>query len=408
MALVVQKYGGSSVADAGKMKHVAKRVIRGKLAGNDMVVVVSAPGKTTDNLVEMAQLISPIPDEREMDMLLSTGEQQSIALLTMAIKGMGHKAISFTGQQMGIRTDASHTKARIVSIDGSKIKKALKEGKVVIAAGFQGTDAAADITTLGRGGSDTTAVALAAALKADVCEIYTDVTGVYTADPRLVSDARKIDRISYEEMLELASLGAGVLLNRSVEFASNHGVKIHVRSTFSEEEGTMVGPTMKDMEKVVVTGIAHKKNEAKLTLAKVPDKPGIAAGIFKPLADAGINVDMIIQNVSEQGTTDLSFTVMKSDLDKALAVMEPVKNKVRAKGLRYDDKVAKVSAVGIGMRSHAGVAAKMFDALAKAGINIQMISTSEIKVSCVVGLAQVDEAVKVVHKAFGLAKRKKK
>ena len=407
MALVVQKYGGSSVADAAKMKHVAKRVIKGKLAGNDMVVVVSAPGKTTDHLIEWAELVSPIPDEREMDMLLSTGEQQSIALLTMAIKGMGHEAISLTGQQMGIRTDAAHTKARIVSIDGVKIKKALKAGKIVIAAGFQGMDAEDDITTLGRGGSDTTAIALAAALKADVCEIYTDVKGVYSADPRVVKEAQKIGKISYEEMLELASLGAGVLLNRAVEFASNHGVRIHVRSTFSEEEGTMVGAATKGMEKIVVTGIAHNKNEAKITVEKVADRPGVAARIFNALAEANINVDMIIQNVSEQGTTDMSFTVMKSELQKALAVMKQMKGKIGAKGLKYDDSIAKVSAVGIGMRSHAGIAAKMFSALAKAGINIQMISTSEIKVSCVIDLAQADRAVNVVHKAFGLSKKKK-
>lgn len=407
MALVVQKYGGSSLADAVKMKHVAKRVIRGKLAGNDMVVVVSAPGKTTDNLIEMAGLVTPVPDEREMDMLLATGEQQSVALLTMAIRGMGHGAISFTGQQMGIVTDTSHTKARIISIDGRVIKKALGAGKIVIAAGFQGTDTEHDITTLGRGGSDTTAVALAAALKADVCEIYTDVKGVYTADPRVVAAARKIDRISYEEMLELASLGAGVLLNRSVEFASNHGVRIHVRSTFSEEEGTMVGPATKGMEKIMVTGVAHNKNEAKITLEKVPDQPGVAAGIFNPLAEANINVDMIIQNVSEKGTTDLSFTVMKSDLAKALGVMAEVKTKIKARGLRHDARVAKVSAVGIGMRSHAGVAARMFSALAKAGVNIQMISTSEIKVSCVVSLDQADKAVNAVHKAFGLGGKKK-
>lgn len=402
MSLIVQKYGGSSVADADKIKHVAKRVIKTKKQGNDIVVIVSAMGKSTDNLIALAHQITDDPPGREMDVLLATGEQVSIALLAMALCSIGHDAISFTGPQVGIITDEYHTKARIRSINGAKIKDELSKGRIVIVAGFQGTTIDNRITTFGRGASDLTAVAIAAELNADLCEIYTDVDGVYTADPNLVKDARKLEQISYDEMLEMASLGAKVLQSRSVEFAKKFNVPLHVRSTFSETEGTVVIEGVKEMEDVVVSGVASNKNEAKISLLGVPDKPGIAAKIFGEMAKANINVDMIIQNVSANGLTDLSFTVAKSDLKQTLGLMQRVKNEIGALGISADEKIAKVSVVGLGMKSHPGVAAKMFETLAEQNINIQMISTSEIKISCVIDEASADNAVRAIHEKFGL------
>lgn len=406
MALVVQKYGGSSVADVEKIKHVARRIVRTKEEGNDVVVVVSAMGDTTDRLIELAHKISPNPPEREMDMLLATGEQVSIALVAMAIHELGHEAISFTGPQVGIITDGSFNKARIKRVDTDKIRAALSEGKIVVVAGFQGMTADGEITTLGRGGSDTTAVALAAALGADVCDIFTDVDGVYTADPRIVKDARKLEVITYEEMLEMASLGAKVLHSRSVELARKFNVPLRVRSTFSEDEGTRVVGESEMMENIVISGVTQDKNQAKITIIGVPDKPGIAAKIFQSLADRNINVDMIIQSASVGGVTDVSFTVSESDLPKAIEAVEGLKEEIGFKDVAWDSNVAKVSAVGIGMRSHAGVAAKMFKALADKGINIQMISTSEIKISCVVERKFAEEAVRAIHDAFELGKPK--
>uniref|UniRef100_UPI00261B231E aspartate kinase n=1 Tax=Desulfurobacterium sp. TaxID=2004706 RepID=UPI00261B231E len=385
MALVVQKYGGTSVGDIERIKRVAKRVAKTKDQGNDVVVVVSAMAGETDRLIDLAKQLAEIPDEREMDLLLSSGERVSAALLAIALKAMGYKARSFTGRQAGFITDEAHTKARIKRIEAKNILEALERGEIAVVAGFQGVaELSHDVTTLGRGGSDTTAVALAAALKADVCEIYTDVTGVFTADPRIVPNARKIDRICFEEMLEMASAGAKVLQVRSVEIGMKYGIPIHVRSTFSEEEGTMVVPFTKDMEEVVVSAVTHDKNQARITIVDVPDRPGIAVAIFNPIAEANINVDMIVQNVSHEGLTDLSFTVARTDLPKAAQVIEKVVKEIGAKGYTTEDRIAKVSIVGVGMRSHPGVAAKMFETLAKEGINILMISTSEIKVSCVI------------------------
>lgn len=404
MSLIVQKYGGSSVADTEKIKHVARRVIKTKKLGNDLVVVVSAMGKTTDNLIALAHQITDDPPGREMDMLLATGEQQSIALLAMALCSMGYDAISFTGPQVGIITDEYHTKAHIISINGDKIGDELSKGRIVIVAGFQGTTIDNQITTFGRGASDLTAVAIAAELEADLCEIYTDVDGVYTADPNIVKDAKKIGQISYDEMLEMASLGAKVLQSRSVEFAKKFQVPLHVRSTFVGTEGTIVIEGFKEMDDVVVSGVASNKNEAKISLFGVPDKPGVAAKIFGEMAKANINVDMIIQNVSTNGLTDLSFTVAKSDLKQTLGLMQRVKNEIGALGISADEKIAKVSVVGLGMKSHPGVAAKMFETLAEQAINIQMISTSEIKISCVIDEASADEAVRAIHEKFGLGK----
>ncbi len=408
MMLVVQKYGGTSVGDIDKIKNVAKRVAKTKDAGHKVVVVVSAMAGETDRLIGLAQQLAEIPDEREMDLLLSSGERVSAALLAIALKAMGYKARSFTGRQAGFITDEAHTKARIKRIEAKNILDALDRDEIAVVAGFQGvSELSHDVTTLGRGGSDTTAVALAAALNADVCEIYTDVAGVFTADPRIVPEARKIDRICFEEMLEMASAGAKVLQVRSVEIGMKYGIPIHVRSTFSEEEGTMVVPFTKEMEEVLVSAVTYDKNQARVTVIDVPDRPGIAAAIFRPIADANINVDVIVQNVSHEGLTDLSFTVARTDLPKAVKVIEDVVKEIGAKGYTTEDRIAKVSVVGVGMRSHPGVAAKMFETLAKEGINILMISTSEIKISCVIDEKYTELAVRALHEAFNLKDRGK-
>ena len=403
--LIVQKYGGSSVANTDKIINVAKKIVSYKNKGYDVVVVVSALGDTTDELLELASKITKSPSERELDMLISTGEQVSVALLAMAVHKLGKEAISLTGAQVGIKTDSSHTKARIIDVNTKKIRQELAKGKVVIVAGFQGVNMDQEITTLGRGGSDMTGVALAKVLKADLCEIYTDVEGVYTADPRLVKDAKKLDRISYEEMLELASLGAQVLQARSVEVANKFGIPIHVRSSFSNKEGTLITKEVKAMEDVLVSGVTLNRDEAKVTICDVPDKPGAAARIFSMIANANINIDMIIQNVSRTGSTDVSFTVIATDLTKTLKLMKKVVKTTGAGGVTFNKDIAKVSIVGIGMRSHSGIAATMFKALASKGINIEMISTSEIKVSCVVKKAKGEVAVRTLHKAFGLGKK---
>ncbi len=402
MALIVQKYGGSSVATPELMRGVAARIVKNRDQGHDLVVVVSAPGDTTDDLISLARQITDEPDEREMDVLLATGEQQSIALLAIAIKALGHDAISFTGPQVGIITDDVHGRARIVKIGDEKIRKAIRLGKIVIVAGFQGQTEEEDITTLGRGGSDLTAVALASSLGAEVCEFYKDVDGVYTANPRLVRDARKLESISYDEMLEMSSLGAQVLNSRSVEFAKNNRVKVHVRSTFHDHPGTLITEEGNAMEKLLISGVTYNKDEAKLTVLGIKDKPGIAAVIFKALAAHFLNVDMIIQDTSEEGVTNLSFTVAKGDLKKAQQALESVARELGAVGVQVDEKIAKVSAVGVGMRSYSGVAAQMFEALAARGINIQMISTSEIKISCVVAESDTEEAVRAIHEKFKL------
>lgn len=407
MALIVQKFGGSSVADSERVKNVARLAVAEQKAGNQVVVVVSAMGKTTDNLLKLVGEITENPDPREVDMLLSTGEQISIAVLAIAIQSMGHKAKSFTGPQVGIVTDNVHRKAKILHINDEKIRLELNNGSIVIVAGFQGQTIQNDITTLGRGGSDTTAVALAAVLKAHVCDIYTDVDGVYTADPRIVKNARKLERISYDEMLELASLGAKVLHSRSVEFAKNYDVPIHVRSSFQNIPGTMVIKEVKDMEDIVVSGVAYNRNEAKISIIGVPDKPGVAAELFGELGEKNITVDMIIQNVGASGLNDISFTVGKEDLAAALAVSEAAKKKLGAKEVRHDRGIAKVSVVGVGMKSHSGVAATMFRALAKNGINIDMISTSEIKISCVIREEDMDKAVQAIHEEFELQETSK-
>jgi len=402
VALIVQKYGGTSVATIDKIRHVAKKVVESKKEGNDLVVVVSAMAGETDRLIDLAHQIVDKPDEREYDVLVSTGEQVSISLLSMAIKDLGVRAVSFLGFQIRIITNNDFTKARILDIDSEKITNELKNGRVVVIAGFQGIDELTNVTTLGRGGSDTTAVAIAATLKADVCEIYTDVEGVYTTDPNICPNARKLERISYDEMLEMASLGAKVLHTRSVEFAKKNSVPIHVRSTFSQNTGTLVTKEDEIMEKVVVSGITYNKKEAKITIVKVPDKPGIASRIFKPISEANINVDMIIQNISEDGLADVTFTVAESDFKKALVVIKDVVKEIGAADVQYDKDVVKVSIVGVGMKSHAGVAAKMFTVLADEGINIMMISTSEIKISCVINAKYTELAVRILHDAFEL------
>lgn len=402
--LIVQKYGGTSVADTNRIKKVADRVVAQRKKGYKMVVVVSALGDTTDELVALAYKITDTPSEREMDMLISTGEQISVALLAMAIQKLGYQAISFTGTQVGIITDASHTMARILDVNTKRIEEELKKGKIVIVAGFQGVTMNQDITTLGRGGSNLTAVALAKVLSARSCEMYTDVEGIYTADPRMVPDARKISRISYEEMLELASSGAQVLQARSVEVAKKFDVPIHVRSSFSDEEGTIISKEVKSMEEIVVSGVTCNKDEAKVTVCDVPDKPGIASRIFKDIAKNNVNIDMIIQNVSRTGLTDMSFTVMKRDRNKTLKIVRKVADKIGAGDVIFNDDIAKISVVGIGMRSHSGIAAKMFAAMARKKINIDMISTSEIKVSCVIANKNATKAVRAIHKEFGLGK----
>jgi aspartate kinase len=399
MALIVQKYGGSSVADADKIKNVARRVAA-SASGNQLVVVVSAMGKTTDGLVGLAHEVSSAPDPREMDVLLATGEQVTIALLALALQSLGLKARSFTGFQVGIRTDRAHTKARITQIAAERVRQALDAGEIVVVAGFQGLSDADEITTLGRGGSDLTGVALAAALNADVCEIYTDVDGVYTADPNIVPDARKLGRVAYDEMLEMASLGAKVLQSRSVEFAKKYGVTVHVRSTFKPDPGTLVTKEEQGMEEVVVTGVTHDRSQAKISILRVPDRPGIAAQVFGAITARDIVVDMIVQNISQDGYTDMSFTLPRGDHARAVAALEDVARNVGAKGIVHDERVAKVSIVGVGMRSHSGVASKMFATLAREGINIQMISTSEIAVSCVIEDKYAELAVRALHDAF--------
>jgi len=404
-SLIVQKYGGSSIANTDRIKNVASRIGRYKKQGHRIVVVVSALGDTTDELLELAGRITDKPSDRELDMLISTGEQVSVALLAMAIHKLGIDAISFTGPQVGIITDCSHTKAKILKISADRIREQLKKGKVVIVAGFQGMNSDQEITTLGRGGSDLTAVAIAKTLNAGMCEIHTDVEGVYTADPRVVKDAKKLSVISYEEMLELASLGAQVMQARSMEVAKKYSVPLHIRSSFTDKEGTIISKEVKAMEEVLVSGVTAAKGEAKVTICDVPDKPGIAAKIFTDIAKNNINVDMIIQNISRKGYTDLSFTVPAAELNKTKDVMAKIVNAVKAKGVAYNSEIAKVSIVGVGMKAHSGVAADMFGALASKKINIDMISTSEIKISCVINKKYADEAVRVLHKAFGLGKK---
>jgi len=398
--LLVQKYGGTSVASIERIKQVATRIARSKRTGNDLVVVVSAMAGETNRLLALAHEISEIPDEREKDVLLASGEQVSVALLTLALKELGYPARSYLGHQVRIETDRAYGKARILSIDSTKILHAISAGEVVVVAGFQGVDEDDNITTLGRGGSDTSAVALAAFLNAQACEIFTDVEGVFTTDPGICPSARKLARISYDEMIELASTGAKVLEIRSVEFAKKFAVPVHVRSTFSDAEGTWLVSEEESMTDVLVSGVACDKNEAKITLVRVPDQPGLAARIFGPIADAHIVVDMIIQNASEDGTTDLTFTVSKADHKKALRIMEKTLPEVHAKGIKVDTEIAKVSVVGVGMRTHAGVAAKMFQVLAAESINIEMISTSEIKISVVIDAKYSELAVRVLHDAF--------
>lgn len=402
MSLVVQKYGGSSVADVSRIKRVARGIIAKKRQRHQLVVVVSALGNTTDKLLELAGKITNEPSERELDMLLATGEQVSVALLAMAIHHEGEKAVSFTGPQVGIITDPFHTKARILNINTGRIREALRKGNIVIVAGFQGKTEGDEITTLGRGGSDLTAVALAKALKAKRCEIYTDVDGIYTADPRICPDARKLDVVSYDEILELASLGAQVMHSRSIEVGKKFNVPIVVRNSNFNGKGTLITKENRKMEEVVVSGVALNEKEAKVTIFKVPDRPGVAAKVFKKLADANINVDMIIQNKTETRSTDISFTVAKSALPRTLRVVREAAKTVDARHVSCDENIAKISVVGVGMRSHSGVASRMFGALAKRKINIEMISTSEIKISCVVDGRRGKEAVRVIHKEFRL------
>jgi aspartate kinase len=407
VALIVQKYGGSSVADAERIKRVAERIVTARKSGHEVVVVVSAMGDTTDELLDLAHQVSPLPPGRELDMLLTAGERISMALLAMAIHNLGYEARSYTGSQAGVITTSTHGRARIIDVTPGRLRGALDEGAIAIVAGFQGVaQDTKDITTLGRGGSDTTAVALAAALGADVCEIYTDVDGVFTADPRIVRNARHIRQITYEEMLELAACGAKVLMLRCVEYARRSGIPIHVRSSYSQNPGTMVTGAMEDptVEQALITGVAHDRSEAKITIVAVPDEPGVAARIFEAVANAEINIDMIVQNVSTEGTgrTDISFTLPRADGPTAMTALNKVQDAVGFKGLLYDDHIGKVSLVGAGMRTHPGVAAKFFAALAASGVNIEMISTSEIRVSVVCRDTAVDAAVRALHDAFDL------
>jgi aspartate kinase len=402
MSVIVQKYGGTSVADSQKIKNVAKRITQSHKDGNSVVVVVSAMGGSTDQLIKLAHEISDKPPERELDMLLSTGEQVSIALLAMAVSKLGFHAISLTGNQVGIITDEFYSNARIKSINNDRILSELDQGKIVILAGFQGITIDDEITTLGRGASDTTAVAVAASLNADRCEIYTDVDGVYTSDPRVVKGARKLDQITYDEMLEMAGLGTKVLHSRCVELAKKFEVPLSVRSSFHKGEGTIIVKESKIMEEVVVSGVTSDKDQAKVSLIGLPDTPGMAAEIFQALADASINIDMIIQNASQDGTADLSFTTAEKDLDKTVEIVSRIKEKVGFNSVNGDFNIAKVSVIGIGMKSHVGIASKTFRVLADAGINIQMISTSEIKISCVIKEDQTENAVQVIHDVFEL------
>ncbi|OEU77905.1 MAG: aspartate kinase [Desulfobacterales bacterium S5133MH4] len=402
MALIVQKYGGTSVANLDRIREVAERVIKVFTAGNDVVVVLSAMAGATDSLIQLAHEITDDPNRRELDVLLATGEQTTVSLLCITLEAMGCPAISLLGSQAEIVTNKAFGQARIVQIRAHRIKELLCQKKIVAVAGFQGRNQQGDITTLGRGGSDTSAVALAAELKADVCEIYTDVDGVYTTDPNVCKKARKLSKISYDEMLEMASLGAKVLQSRAVEFAKNFGVPVHVRSSFSEEKGTMVVEEEKDMERLVVSGVTCSEDEARITLTKVPDRPGVASSIFTAIAEAGIVVDMIIQNTRKGGLTDLTFTVPKADYQQAMAIQEKIAESIGAEEVRGDEHIAKVSVIGVGMRSHSGVAAKTFTALAGENINIMMISTSEIKISCIIEEKYTELAVRVLHHAFGL------
>ncbi|MCB9772370.1 MAG: aspartate kinase [Candidatus Omnitrophica bacterium] len=400
--IIVQKFGGSSVANIDRIKVVAQRILESKTKRNNIVVVVSALGDTTDDLVDLAAKISEHPPEREMDMLMSTGEQISSALVAMAIQELGHDAISFTGAQVGILTDDIHTKAKIQNISARSIRKALKENKIVIVAGFQGVTKNNEITTLGRGGSDLTAVALAMALKAQVCEIFTDVEGIYTTDPRIVREAQKIKEITFDEMLEMASLGAQVMQPRSIEVARRFNIPLHVRSSFSKEEGTMIVKNTQKLEDLAVSGITCNKAEAKITICGVQDKPGVAAEIFTQISKAGVSVDTIVQNVSHTRQTDISFTVLKTDLTKAIKASQSIAEKLKAGDVLHDKNVARISIVGSGMRSHRGVAAKMFQTLAENEVNIEMITTSDISVSCIIDQSQAERAVKALHKAFSL------
>ncbi len=408
MGIVVQKYGGSSVADARSVKRVAQRIVATKKDGHDVVVVVSAMGDTTDELRDLAEQVTPLPPPRELDMLLTAGERISMALLAMAIAQLGHKARSFTGSQAGVITDSAHGKAKIIDITPGRIEQALGDGAIAIVAGFQGVSQdTKDVTTLGRGASDTTAVALAAALGAEVCEIYSDVDGVFTADPRIVPTARKLDRVSYEEMLELAASGAKILHLRCVEYARRYDMPVHVRSSFSQNEGTWIVPDSEEdavMEQAIIAGVAHDRSEAKITVVGVPDKVGEAARIFEALAAGEINIDMIVQNVSAAATarTDISFTLPRADGQTAMGALARIRDEVGYDRLLYDDRVGKISLIGAGMRSHPGVTARFFAALASAGVNIEMISTSEIRISVIVDEGQVDDAVLSVHTAFEL------
>jgi aspartate kinase len=400
---IVMKFGGTSVGNPDRLRSVARRIVAAKDEGGRVVAVLSAMGDTTDELVDLAHRVSERPKPRAMDMLISVGERISCALGEMAIEDLGHEAISLTGSQAGIVTDTTHTKAKIVEVRAERIHQALDDGKIVLVAGFQGVSTGQEITTLGRGGSDTTAVALAAALGADCCQIFTDVEGVYSADPRLVPGALKLPAVTYEEMLEMSASGAKVMALRSVEFARNHGVRLHVRSTFSEAEGTWIQEEDEQLlEKAIISGVTHDTSEAKLTLIGVPDRPGVAARVFRALADSGVNIDMIVQNVSSAGLTDISFTLPKTDLPVAEPILEAACADVEAAGWSQDSDIAKVSLIGAGMRSHPGVAADMFEALSEAGINIEIISTSSIRISCVVRAAEVERAVQAVHDKFEL------
>jgi aspartate kinase len=404
--VIVQKFGGTSVADPDRIRAVADHVAYTQKHGNQVVVVVSAMGKTTDNLLSLAQQVSDVHPGRELDMLLTTGERISMSLLCMALAGVGVDAVSFTGSQVGIITDTFHTKAKILEVQGDRVREALNDGKVAVVAGFQGVSTEKEITTLGRGGSDTTAVALAAALDAEVCEIYTDVTGVFSADPRIVPQARKLSRLNFEEMLEMAGAGSKVLALRSVEFARNHNVPLHVRSSFTWERGTMVtdDPTEGDssMEDPIISGVVHDASESKVTVAGVPDRPGVSAALFEPLANANVNVDMIVQNTSKAGYTDISFTVPKADMKVAEEIVSRVAKEIKAEGVSHEADIAKVSLVGAGMKTSPGVAAKMFRVLAENDVNIHMISTSTIRISVVVAFGDMERAVRALHTAFGL------
>jgi aspartate kinase len=399
---IVMKFGGTSVADPERLKAVARRIVAAREAGTRVVAVLSAMGQTTDELIDLAHQVSPTPEPRELDMLISVGERISVALAAMAINDLGHEAISLTGSQAGIVTDTAHGKAKIVDIRGQRIHDALDQDKIVLVAGFQGVSTGKEITTLGRGGSDTTVVALAVALDADACEVYTDVEGVYTADPRIVPGARKLDALTYEEMLEMSACGAKVMALRSVELARNYRVRLHVRSSFGDGQGTWIEEDENMLEKAIISGVTHDTSEAKVTIVGVPDRPGVAARVFRPLADAGVNIDMIVQNVSEHGHATISFTMPKTDIAVAEPILDSIRADLEAQAVETDSDIAKVSLIGAGMKSHPGVAADMFDALAENGINLEIISTSSIRVSCVVRAAEVERAVLALHERFGL------